>query len=47
MDKFQPLIDLGFDGVELDSPNDLDKNVVLKAGDKTGLLIPGVVNSLH
>lgn len=47
MDKFKLLKDLGFDGVEMDSPNDLDQKEILKARDKTGLEIPGVVNSLH
>ncbi|CAG5005067.1 hypothetical protein DYBT9275_03506 [Dyadobacter sp. CECT 9275] len=47
MDKFKLLKDLGYDGVELDSPNDLDMKEVLAARDKTGLLIPGTVNSYH
>lgn len=47
LDKFKLLKDLGFDGVELDSPNDLDPKEILEARDKTGLLIPGVVNSFH
>ncbi len=47
LDKFRLLKDLGFDGVELDSPNNLDKKEILNARDKTGLLIPGVVNSMH
>jgi len=47
LDKFKLLKDLGFDGVELDSPNALDHKEILKARDKTGLEIPGVVNSLH
>lgn len=47
MDKFKLLKDLGFDGVELDSPNDLDMKEVLAARDKTGLLIPGTINSYH
>ncbi|PWJ60662.1 hexulose-6-phosphate isomerase [Dyadobacter jejuensis] len=47
MDKFKLLKDLGYDGVELDSPNELDMKEVLAARDKTGLLIPGTVNSLH
>ncbi|AYQ31312.1 sugar phosphate isomerase/epimerase [Runella sp. SP2] len=47
LDKFKLLKDLGFDGVELDSPNDLDPKEILEARDKTGLLIPGVVNSVH
>lgn len=47
LDKFKLLKDIGFDGVELDSPNDLDPKEVLEARDKTGLLLPGVVNSVH
>lgn len=47
LDKFKLLKDLGFDGVELDSPNDLNKKEILDARDKTGLLLPGVVNSKH
>ncbi len=47
MDKFKLLKDLGYDGVELDSPNELDMKEVLAARDKTGLLLPGTVNSLH
>ena len=46
-DKFQLLVDLGFDGVELDSPSDLDHDEVLAAKEATGLLIPGVVDSVH
>ncbi len=47
LDKFKLLKDLGFDGVELDSPNELDKKEILEARDKTGLVIPGTVNSYH
>ncbi|MEM1136464.1 MAG: sugar phosphate isomerase/epimerase family protein [Bacteroidota bacterium] len=47
LDKFKLLKDLGFDGVELDSPNDLSEKEILAARDQTGLEIPGVVNSLH
>lgn len=47
LEKFQLLADLGFDGVELDSPNDLDQAEILAARDETGLAIPGVVNSAH
>ncbi len=43
MDKFKLLKDIGFDGVELETPNDLPMKEVLKARDATGLLIPGVV----
>jgi L-ribulose-5-phosphate 3-epimerase len=47
MDKFKMLKELGYDGVELDSPHTLDHKEILAARDKTGLELPGVVNSLH
>ncbi|HYH57242.1 MAG TPA: sugar phosphate isomerase/epimerase family protein [Anseongella sp.] len=47
LEKFRLLKELGFDGVELDSPNNLDPEEVLEAKEKTGLEIPGVVNSAH
>lgn len=47
MDKFKLLKDLGYDGVELDSPNDLNMKEILAARDKTGLELPGTVNSFH
>ena len=47
LDKFKMLKESGFDGVELDSPSDLDPKEVLKAQDATGLEIPGVVDSVH
>ncbi|WP_289728219.1 sugar phosphate isomerase/epimerase family protein [Rhizobium sp. S163] len=47
LEKFQLLRDLGFDGVELDSPGDLPSREVLDARDKTGVAIPGLVNSMH
>jgi hexulose-6-phosphate isomerase len=46
-DKFKLLKDLGFDGVEMDSPADMDWKAVRKASESTGLAIPGVVNSMH
>jgi L-ribulose-5-phosphate 3-epimerase len=47
MDKFKMLKELGFDGVEFSSPHQYDNKEILAARDKTGLLIPGVVNSEH
>lgn len=47
LEKFRLVKSLGFDGIELDSPNDLVEAEILEARDKTGLEIPGVVNSLH
>jgi L-ribulose-5-phosphate 3-epimerase len=46
-DKFALVKDLGFDGVELDAPNDLPLDEVLAARDASGVAIPGVVNSRH
>lgn len=46
-DKFKLLKQLGFDGVELNAPSDLDKREVLAARDKTELPIHGVVDSAH
>ncbi len=46
-DKFQILADLGYDGVELSSPNPFDRDEVLAARDGSGLVIHGVVDSVH
>jgi hexulose-6-phosphate isomerase len=44
---FELLKEAGFQGVELVSPNKLDRDEVLKARDKTGLVIHGVSGSRH
>ncbi len=46
-EKFGILRDIGYDGVELDSPSPLKLDEVLKAKEATGLEIPGVVDSVH
>ena len=46
-EKFRLLKDLGFDGVELDSPNGFDLDEVLRARDEAQLPIHGVVDSVH
>ncbi|QGY45053.1 TIM barrel protein [Maribellus comscasis] len=46
-DKFKLVKDLGFDGVELNSPIDLDKSEVLEAKEKSGIELPSVVNKDH
>jgi hexulose-6-phosphate isomerase len=46
-DKFQAALDAGFEGIELDSPNDLDSDEVLSAKEATGIELPGVVDSVH
>ncbi|GAB4150967.1 MAG: sugar phosphate isomerase/epimerase [Planctomycetaceae bacterium] len=47
LDKFKLLKELGYDGVELNSPNNLNLKEVLNARDKSGLPIHGVVDSVH
>ncbi len=47
LEKFKLLKRLGFDGVEMDSPSDLDRDEVLQARDESGLPIHGVVDSVH
>jgi hexulose-6-phosphate isomerase len=46
-DKFKLVKDLGFDGVELNSPTELDKSEILAAKEKTGIELPSVVNKDH
>lgn len=46
-DKFALLKELGFDGVEMSSPNDLDRDEVREARSAIGLPIHGVVDSAH
>ncbi|MCP3916405.1 MAG: sugar phosphate isomerase/epimerase [bacterium] len=47
VDKFKLLKTIGYDGIELDSPNGLDRDEVLRARDASGLPIHGVVDSIH
>ena len=44
---FQLLKEAGFEGVELLSPNEFDRDEVLKARDETGLVIHGISGSEH
>lgn len=46
-EKFSALKKIGYDGVELDSPNQLETKEVLAAIDKSGLPVHGVVDSVH
>lgn len=47
IEKFALLKELGFDGVEMSSPNGYKLEDVINARDKTGLPIHGVVDSVH
>ncbi|MAT14996.1 MAG: xylose isomerase [Planctomyces sp.] len=47
LDKFNLVKSLGYDGIELNAPNNLSLDEVLAARDESGLPIHGVVNSTH
>ncbi len=47
LEKFEVQQQLGFDGVELNSPSDLGLEEARLASDKTGMPIHGVVDSVH
>lgn len=47
LDKFRIVKDAGFDGIELDSPNNHKLDDVLRARDQVGLPVHGVVDSVH
>ena len=46
-DKFKLAKELGFDGVELNSPVDFKMSEVLEAKSKSGIELPSVVNKDH
>ncbi len=46
-EKFELIKSLGFQGVEVDSPSKIDKDEAVKARDKTGIVIHGVIDSVH
>jgi L-ribulose-5-phosphate 3-epimerase len=47
VEKFAIAREAGFAGVELDAPADLDSAEVAEAKTRTGIVVPGVVNSVH
>ncbi|MDA1274887.1 MAG: sugar phosphate isomerase/epimerase [Verrucomicrobia bacterium] len=47
LEKFKLLKELGFDGVEVDSPEGVNKHEAIEASRATDLPIEGVVNSTH
>ena len=46
-EKFELIKRLGYEGVEMDSPSNVDRDEVVRARDKTGIVIHGVVDSIH
>jgi hexulose-6-phosphate isomerase len=46
-DKFNLIKKLGFEGVEFDSPSNVNKEEAVRARDKTGIVIHGVIDSVH
>ncbi|MBI5760624.1 MAG: sugar phosphate isomerase/epimerase [Planctomycetales bacterium] len=46
-DKLNLVKSLGFEGVEVDSPSGLNRDEALKASEKTGIKIHGVIDSVH
>jgi hexulose-6-phosphate isomerase len=46
-EKFNLIKSLGFLGVEMDSPSNIDRDEAVRARDKTGIAIHGVIDSIH
>lgn len=46
-EKFELIKSLGFEGVEMDSPSNADRAEAKQAAAETGIVIHGVVNSVH
>jgi hexulose-6-phosphate isomerase len=46
-EKFEIIKSFGFEGVEIDSPADINKDEAVAARDKTGIKIHGVIDSIH
>ncbi|MBX3412475.1 MAG: sugar phosphate isomerase/epimerase [Pirellulales bacterium] len=47
VEKFKLVKSLGYDGIELDSPNGFQRDEILRARDEADLPIHGVVDSVH
>jgi hexulose-6-phosphate isomerase len=46
-EKFALIKRLGYEGVEMDSPSNVDRDAAVRARDETGIVIHGVVDSIH
>lgn len=47
LEKFELAKAVGFEGVEIDSPLEIDRAQVVAARDKTGVVVHGVIDSIH
>lgn len=47
MERFELVKKCGFEGVEADSPSNLNRDELVRARDKTGIAIHGVIDSVH
>ena len=47
LEKFELQKELGFDGIEMNSPQNVDRDEVVRASRKTGMPVHGVVDSVH
>ena len=45
--KFELIKSLGFEGVEMDSPSDVNRDEARAAAEETGIVIHGVIDSVH
>lgn len=46
-EKFDIIKSVGFEGVEINSPSDIDKQAAVKASARTGVKIHGTIDSVH
>ncbi|MEX2140486.1 MAG: sugar phosphate isomerase/epimerase family protein [Pirellulales bacterium] len=46
-ERFALIKRLGYQGLEMNSPDEVDRDEVVRARDKTGIVIHGVVDSIH
>ena len=46
-DKLELIKSLGFEGVEMDSPSDINREEAKRAAEETGIVIHGVIDSVH
>src|SRR5438477_2110689 len=47
LERMQIIQAAGFEGVEIDSPSGIDREAAKKASEETGVIIHGVIDSVH